>query len=318
MRHAWFDWMLPPSATSTMGLVAVVLVAACGDSRDTSSADRAALARCTAPTAAPAWLDVFLAERVAKLTGADEIAPGLRLPDRATPERRRIARSYLRDELSSLGIATHAEGLDSYGEGANVVGRLAATADSSTEWIVVGAHFDSEPGSPGADDNATGVAVVLAVARTLRDVPCRSRGVMFVMFDQEERGLLGSAAFADRERAAGMHITAAHTIDQVGWDGDGDRTFEIQRPTLELFAEYEAGAAAVGAKVVETKTAGTDHQTFRARGYAAVGVSEEYVAGDTTPHGHLPGDTSRTVNAAYHALAARLVTYVVASELGAP
>ena len=59
---------------------------------------------------------------------------------------------------------------------------------------MVGAHLDSEVGSPGANDNATGVAAVLAVARALKDLQCRSRGVMFVMFDQEEVGLLGSKA----------------------------------------------------------------------------------------------------------------------------
>ena len=73
---------------------------------------------------------------------------------------------------------------------------------------------------------------------------------------------------------------AAHTVDQVGWDTDDDRVFEIELPTPALFAEY-------------------------AQGYAAVGVTEEHVADDTSPHRHLPGDTASTVKATYHALAAR-------------
>jgi len=274
----------------------------------------AAPAICDAPVTAPPWLDAFLADQIAKLAGAQDIAPGVRLSDRATPERRQAARTYLSDQLSSIGLATT---LDDYGQGANVVAELASTTDGATEWIVIGAHFDSEGGSPGANDNATGVAAVLAVARALKDVPCRSRGVMFVMFDQEEVGLVGSNAFAKRVRAAATPIVAVHTVDQVGWDADNDRTFEIELPTPALFAEYQASATVVGAKVVETKTTGTDHQAFRTRGYEAAGVTEEYVAGDTSPHRHLPGDTSSTVQAEYLALAARLVTHVVARELGA-
>jgi acetylornithine deacetylase/succinyl-diaminopimelate desuccinylase-like protein len=306
-------------------LLAIVAIAACGDSAasstDVTGPDAGgdaqvdgAPASCTAPTEAPTGLDAYLADHVAKLSGTQDISPGARLTDRGTPENRRAARTYLNDQLAALGLATS---IDDYGEGANVVGRLAATAEGATEWIVVGAHFDSEVGSPGANDNATGVAAVLAVARALKDVPCRSRGVMFVMFDQEEVGLLGSKAFVQRERTAATEIVAAHTIDQVGWDADGDRTFEIELPTPALFAEYQAGATAVGVKVVETKTSGTDHQALRARGYAAAGITEEYVAGDTSPHRHLLGDAPSTVQTGYQALAARLVIYVVARELGA-
>lgn len=305
-------------------LLALAVLAACSDSAASpiavpaldagDGAPDAAPLTCTAPTEASAGLDTFLATHVAKLSGTQDIAPGVRLDDRATPGRRRATRTYLSDQLSALGLTTST---DDYGDGANVVGRLAATAEGATGWIVVGAHLDSEAGSPGANDNATGVAAVLAVARALKDVPCRSHGVMFVMFDQEEIGLVGSKAFAKRERAAATEIVAAHTIDQVGWDADDDRVFEIELPTPALFTEYQAGAAVVGAKVVKTTTAGTDHQPLRAVGYPAAGVTEEYVGGDTSPHRHLPGDTPSTVNTAYHALAVRLVTYVVARELGA-
>lgn len=309
---------------ATVVMSGLLALAACGDSATSSgaaatdagadgAADGAPLI-CPAPLAAPAWLGSFLADHVAKLSGTADIAPGVRLTDRASVDQRRAARTYLSAELSSLGLVTSTE---DYGAGANVVGRLAATADGAAEWIVVGAHYDSETGSPGANDNASGVAAVLAVARALKEVPCRSRNVMFVMFDQEEIGLVGSKAFAKAQRDAGTSIVAAHTIDQISWDADGDRIFEVELPTPALFAEYETGASAVGVKVVQTKTSGTDHQALRAHGYAAAGLTEEYVGGDTSPQRHLSGDTPATVDAAYHALGTRLVTYVVARELGA-
>jgi len=216
-------------------------------------------------------------------------------------------------QLSGLGLATS---LATYDSGANVVGNLPATTPTSA-WIVVGAHYDSVTGSPGANDNATRVAVVLAAARALQDLPCRSTNVAFVLFDQEEVGLVGSGVYAAAAAAAGTDLVAVHTIDQAGWDADDDLRFEIEQPTAGLFAEYQAGAAAVGARVVATTITSTDHESFRSRGFAAVGVTEEYVSGDTTPYYHQPGDTIATVDTVYHRMAARLVTFVLARELGA-
>jgi len=78
------------------------------------------------------------------------------------------------------------------------------------------AHYDGVDASPVANDNASGVAVVLAIARILVEQPCRKRGVMFALFDEEETGLVGSAAFASEQQKAGTAIIAAHTVDQVG------------------------------------------------------------------------------------------------------
>src|SRR3569623_1739357 len=58
--------------------------------------------------------------------------------------------------------------------------------------VLVGAHYDSVPGSPGADDNASAVAVMLAVARALAG----HAGVLYAAFNSEEYGLAGSREFA--------------------------------------------------------------------------------------------------------------------------
>jgi Zn-dependent M28 family amino/carboxypeptidase len=82
--------------------------------------------------------------------------------------------------------------------------------------VLVGAHYDAVPGSPGADDNGSGTAGLLEVARVLRGAPTR-RTVRFVLFTLEEAGLVGStqhvarwseardeAPEGDRERVAMM------------------------------------------------------------------------------------------------------------------
>ena len=251
-----------------------------------------------------AGLDAYLSTVVGRLAAAP----------RSTVAQRNAARSYLMGELSALGLEVS---LDSYGSGASVVGRLPATTAGATSWVLIGAHFDTVPGSPGADDNATGVAAVLGAARDLAAQPCRTRGLIVAAFDQEEVGLIGSTQLAGHLFAAGTSLAAAHTVDQVGWDRDGDHRFEIELPSAALWAEYQAAAATVGVPVVRTTTGSTDHVSFRERGYAAAGVTEEFVGGDTTPHYHTSGDTLATVDLGYTARAARLVARVVGRELGA-
>lgn len=259
---------------------------------------------CLAPVDEPAWLAADLARYVGDLAAAP----------RASAAQRAATRAYLVTELEALGYAPR---LATYESGANVVAELTATVATDT-WLVLGAHFDSVTDSPGANDNATGVAIVLATARALRSVSCRDHHLALVLFDQEEVGLIGSGVYAAAARQAGVDIVAAHTIDQAGWDMDDDLRFEIERPTAALFAQYQAAAAAVGAQVVSTQIGTTDHQSFRDQGYAAAGLTEEYVSGDTTPHYHLPGDVAATVDGPYHRVAARLVIHVLARALGAP
>ena len=80
-----------------------------------------------------------------------------------------------------------------------VTGRnLIARRGSSTQpKVIVGGHYDSVLGSPGANDNASGTAVVLDLARRLAKSPEADR-VWFVAFDGEEDGLHGSRSFVDR------------------------------------------------------------------------------------------------------------------------
>ncbi len=89
------------------------------------------------------------------------------------------------------------------------------------EVVIVGAHFDSVPGSPGADDNASGVAVVLALAREFAGAK-PARTVRFVGFANEEppyfwQESMGSLVYAKRCRQRGDRITAMLSIESVGF-----------------------------------------------------------------------------------------------------
>ena len=88
---------------------------------------------------------------------------------------------------------------------------------------------------------------------------------------EHEVTLLALASLAEREAARPLSevCAAVHTVDQIGWDNDNDRRFELELPTQTLEAEYRAAAAIVGVPVAVTSTQGTDHQAFRDDGFAA-------------------------------------------------
>ncbi|MBI2304949.1 MAG: M28 family peptidase [Chloroflexi bacterium] len=99
------------------------------------------------------------------------------------------------------------------GEGLNVIAKKDVT--KPCRWLL-GAHYDSVAAGPGANDNASGVAVVLEVARRAAFAPWAS-GLCFVAFDVEELGLFGSRHYVDslspRERQA-MEVMV--NLDMVG------------------------------------------------------------------------------------------------------
>ena len=84
---------------------------------------------------------------------------------------------------------------------------------------LIAAHYDSVPDCPGADDNASGLAVMLECARLhLRDA--RSRRIGFVAFNAEEDGLLGSRDFvASGLSSLGLNVHAVHVLEMVGFRG---------------------------------------------------------------------------------------------------
>ena len=90
--------------------------------------------------------------------------------------------------------------------------------------LVLGGHFDSisidrtqsaQDVAPGTDDNASGIAAVLEIARVLRDANLEMT-VEFVLFGAEELGLIGSQDYVNRSREAGDDIHLVLTLDSIG------------------------------------------------------------------------------------------------------
>lgn len=109
---------------------------------------------------------------------------------------------------------------------------------SPEEIVVIGAHYDSAPGSPGANDNATGTAAVLELSRLLRDFK-PARTLRFVAFVNEEPPFFmteyqGSYVYARRSKELSEHITAMLSIETIGYYSDKKATQKYP-PPLSFF-----------------------------------------------------------------------------------
>jgi Zn-dependent M28 family amino/carboxypeptidase len=83
--------------------------------------------------------------------------------------------------------------------------------------FIVGAHYDSVFGSPGADDNATGVAALLEIARVVKHHRLR---LQFVAFNLEEEGMLGSAHYAGILAANKVNLAGMISLEMLGFKSD--------------------------------------------------------------------------------------------------
>lgn len=119
------------------------------------------------------------------------------------------------DRLTSLGYQVE---LQDYGTGINVIGRKPGTTRAD-ETVVLGAHYDHIPGCKGADDNATGVAGILELARVMAEAQFE-RSLAIGCWDQEEIGLIGSRSFVLAAEETGEELVANFNLEMIGFASD--------------------------------------------------------------------------------------------------
>jgi Zn-dependent M28 family amino/carboxypeptidase len=185
--------------------------------------------------------------------------------------------------------------------------------------IALSAHVDGHDLAESAMDNATGVAVVLAVARAFAPLIASSRrGLKVCLFSAEEWALAGSRQYLDRmpasERAA---IALNINLDTVG--GDTHLTaLTSEFPQLAGFVRDAAAAAGMPLGIYAPMMANSDHYNFARHGIPALRL----VAGFDRPQCNIKhiltrGDTRDKVTAAELASAARLTAVLLARALTA-
>ena len=219
------------------------------------------------------------------------------------------AAGYVADQLRRAGYSTRFDNVTA-GNGQvlpNVIADLPGTG-CSDEVFVFGAHYDTVNVSPGADDNASGVAALLETARVLRQRPLPMT-VRFVSFPFEEIGLLGSNKLASDLAAAGTDVTGMLSLDGIGFGTTAEDSFlgvpndylaTVANPASEYLARVFAAAhyeyvldRFAPAAVIDPAAFGdilrSDHATFWNEGFRALLVTD--TANFRTPHYHRETDT---------------------------
>jgi len=190
------------------------------------------------------------------------------------------ATAYVHGLFSSLGLDTVYQHYSStYAD--NVVGTLVGETEPDKVYIAIG-HIDDLPSSgpaPGADDNASGTAMVTAAAEAMACYRF-ARTVKFVAVTGEEQGLNGSSYYATTAANADEDIQAVLNGDMIGWEGDGQPTAEdldvnynsgsqwLAQAMVNASADYGTGVA-VNAFLCSSMTY-SDHAPFWSRGYSAI------------------------------------------------
>lgn len=242
---------------STSCLSLLLALAACGGARAPHAAPLQPAARAaTRPTAQAAPLSVDPLSAAALLRDVAYLAgPELHGRGSATDDEARAA-AWLEAQTIAIGLspleAVRIQPFLVNGRPSrNVIGVLEPPSRIDDAVIVVGAHYDHDGvrGSEtywGADDNASGVAAILGVARTFAKRPERvGRRIVFVFFGAEELGLLGSFAFVKSGLLAPQHIRAMVNVDMLGRPLQDQPAFRFAEKLVGIDAERSIGVAGV-------------------------------------------------------------------------
>ena len=236
------------------------------------------------------------------------------------------AANYIHSVFEDAGLTVSEQDYDYYDQRVtNLLGTVSATAGASA-YYVVGAHYDTVPSTPGADDNASAVAVLLELARSLRQARLKAP-VLFAAFTLEEppahfTGHQGSRIFVRNCRSSGERVLGAIILEMVGYTaprqhypflprwpgypGQGNfigiignwRSLRFGRSVLRGFRKNTNLAVESlflpfdGWILPETRL--SDHASFWDAGLPALMVTD--TAFFRNPNYHLPSDTIDTLD----------------------
>jgi len=230
------------------------------------------------------------------------------------------AASYIETELETLGFVVESQSFEVGGQAVRNLEIVLGGAEREGETFVVGGHYDSVLGSPGANDNATGAAALLEIARLLRSREL-SRPVRIVAFVNEEPPFfqtadMGSYRYARRcsergDRLSGMlcletigcyssepgsqaypfplGLTRPDTGDFIGFVANLGSRALLQRVARAFRRQASFPFEAAAAPGWLTGVGWSDHWAFWQFGYRAVMATD--TAPFRYPHYHTAADT---------------------------
>ncbi|KAF2218802.1 peptidase family M28 [Elsinoe ampelina] len=183
----------------------------------------------------------------------------------------------------------------------SVIARIPGT---SANVVVVSAHFDSTGGSatargPGADDNGSGVVVILEALRVLANAGYAPKNTLeFHFYAGEEGGLLGSGAVFSNYKATGKNVLAVVNQDMAGYSPSKKLSIYSDYSDAGLNAYVKKVAVAYGGGSYTTDVCSygcSDHASAYNQGFPAAYVCDEVIR-TSSPYIHSPQDTFSTVD----------------------
>ncbi|MEK7763159.1 MAG: M20/M25/M40 family metallo-hydrolase [Nitrospirota bacterium] len=266
-----------------------------------------------------------------------------RHPD-TSPVALRETAVYLSQQFICLGLEVSTHRFEAWEQTYdNVIGTKPAANGTGTAPLILAAHYDTVSGSPGADDNASSLAVLLEVARRLNQTAL-TRPVQFMAFCLEEEDLLGSRAYVAHLTKTGRSVYGAIVLECVGYASEQDGSQRTppgipvavpsvgnflalignQTSALLTIALAQAMASTIpvvplivpgnGEQLPDTRR--SDHTAFWEQGFAAVMVTD--TANFRNPHYHRSTDTVDTLNLKFLASVADAVTNAVLALAAMP
>jgi len=227
-----------------------------------------------------------------------------------------LAGDYLVEKFNAMdNLSVNTQSFNTNGR--NIIATQLGKTNPNDIYIIC-AHYDSVA-DYCADDNASGTATVLEIARIL-STQCMDNTLIYALWDEEEIGLRGANFYATQANNNGDNILGVLNIDMMGYDGDDDDDFDIDvRPIanslamkddlVSLLATYNFN---LNVNVVNPGTTASDHARFWNQGYSAVLVGESWENNDQTPYYHSSGDRFNTLDLPYfHELAKFIMSYMV-------
>ncbi len=227
-----------------------------------------------------------------------------------------LAAEYIFNEFQKLGLETvyhswRAKGFTS----SNVVATLPGSDPTSTAVVIVCAHYDTVPTSPGANDDGSGVAAVLSLAAVMRNYMW-NHTIRFIAFSGEEVGTLGSFSYARDQYRQGENVYAVFNLDMIGYADTelGGKTLRFfPTPRARWIAEDASTIIAQYQHIVDIKIEilpnyiGSDAQPFIDYGYDAVWISHY----DGYVWGHSVHDSLEHINWSYLVKATQCICAVL-------
>jgi len=203
----------------------------------------------------------------------------------------------------------------------NIIGQLGGRADGPL--VILGAHIDAVPGTPGADDNASGVAALLEAARLLASARM-TVPMLFCAFNLEELNMVGSTAFAQKLKSATRQVKLMISLEMVGYTDSRPGSQQLptglapfypdrgdfigvignwnSNPLLRTFAAAMRGSLRLNVETLSVPGKGglvpavrlSDHAPFWDLGYPALMVTD--TAFYRNPNYHKPSDSLETLD----------------------